>query len=165
MLHCVQGLDVRAIDRLGVWVRALRAVMCRRVSVWVHKHDKHDPLFAPQRFFFVFINLYKLNIVENYIVQDHSRLRAVLNYSNFQKTATATDSRSIKTTSCGSVFFGQVWLGLGFFPVAWARPSNTIYCPLCILSNMGWLVDEVFAFEELLDNLNCSAAKDGPFRI
>ena len=34
--------------------------MRRHVSVWVHKHDKHDQLFAPQRFFFVilvFINL------------------------------------------------------------------------------------------------------------
>ena len=75
MLHCVQVLDVWAIDRLAVWVRALRAVTHRHVSVWVHKHDKHDQLFAPQRFFFVvlvFINLYKLNTVENYIVQDHS---------------------------------------------------------------------------------------------
>ena len=62
-------------------MRALRAVMRRHVSVWVHKHDKHDQLFAPQRFFFVilvFINLYKLNIVENYIVQDHSRLQPVI---------------------------------------------------------------------------------------
>ena len=49
-----------------------------------------------------------------------------------------------------------------YLPEGW---SIVLYCPLCILSNTGWLVDEVFAFEELLDNLNCSASKDGPFRI
>ena len=53
-------------------------------------------------------------------------------------------------------------LGHWYSPEGW---SIVLYCPLCILSNTGWLVDEVFAFEELLDNLNCSAAKDGPFRI
>ena len=41
--------------------------------------------------------------------------------------------------------------------------SVVLHCPLCILSDLGWLVDEFVAFKEILDNLNRSAAKDRPF--
>ena len=105
-------------------MRALRAVMRRRVSVWVHKHDKHDQLFAPQRFFFVilvFINLYKLNIVKNYIVQDHSRLQPVITGCVFKLFKFSENRNRLKVDKNRRLWFslfGQVQLGSSFFLVA-----------------------------------------------
>ena len=47
-----------------------------------------------------------------------------------------------------------------YSPDGW---SIVLYCPLCILSNSGWLVDEFTTLEETLDDLNHSAAEERPF--
>jgi len=50
----------------------------------------------------------------------------------------------------------------------WYSPegqSIVLYCPLHIPSNSGWLVNEFISFEEMLNNMNCSAAKERPFGI
>ena len=64
-------------------------------------------------------------------------------------------------------YIGQI---LGHVAVLGCRYSPEgrsifLYCPLRILSNSGWLFDEFITFEEILDNLNRSAAKERPFGI
>ena len=43
--------------------------------------------------------------------------------------------------------------------------SSIHYCPPCILCNMGFVIDKLLSFEEVLDNLNRTDTNRRPFGI